>query len=100
MPSRRRPSAAPNFNPQSIDSTLATIISELRSHREESKASFEAVGSRLVSIETQTLKTNGRVSAIERWQESSKAKLAAVAATMGVAGTILAWLGKIVFSRA
>ncbi len=49
---------------------------------------FNEIMSTLKRIEEQTIKTNGRVSALEIWKESLMAKLAGVIATVTIGWTM------------
>lgn len=54
-----------SFNPKSSNAMFATILSEIKELRAQSDR-----------IEAQTIKTNGRVSAIEMWRENIKVRVA------------------------
>lgn len=94
---RTAPSAAAVvvFNPQSLDATLAAIITKLDAFKLSVEARFDAQDCELRAIKEQALKTNGRVSLLELWRETSKAKLAAWGASAGAFGSLVVWLAGI-----
>lgn len=93
MPKRRQSSL--EFNPRSLDATLATIIGKIDSHRVEMCQRFDAQDGELRAIKEQAFKTNGRVSVLELWRDTSKAKLAGIGIVCGGVGTVAAWLAGI-----
>ena len=85
------------FNPKSINATLATILAnqenavstqrnamnvlsaELRAHREETRAGFDRMGT--------------KVGTLEQWRDNIKAKLAVVSAGVSLACAVgLKWI--------
>lgn len=89
MPSKRQ-RAAYKFDPQSLDSQLSGLHAAITGMSERMDTRFDAVDARCLSIETQAFKTNGRVTSLEYFRDTSKAKLAGIAATLGVLGSV-AW---------
>lgn len=77
------------FDPQSLDAQLAGIHAALTGISERMDGRFDAQDVRLIRIEEQAVKTNGRVTALEYFRDTSKAKMAGIAATMGVIGTLV-----------
>jgi hypothetical protein len=98
MPSKRQKPYA--FDPQSLDAQLAGIHAALTGMSERMDTKFDAVAIELKAIKTQVTATNGRVTALEFWRDTSKAKLAGIAATMGAVGTVLWGLLKTAFIKA
>lgn len=92
MARRRTPA---QFDPNSFDATLATIIAKLDAFKLEVGGRFDAQDCELTTIKEQVIHTNGRVKALELWRDTSKAKLAGVALAMGAVGTVIAWLAGI-----
>lgn len=90
----RRPSPV-RFDPQSLDATLARILSAQQAHGEEMRQSFAETRTELLAIKEQAIRTNGRVTMLEFWRETSKAKMAGIAAGLGAAGGIATWLAGI-----
>jgi hypothetical protein len=97
MPSRRKTQAPFQFDPNSLNATLATIIANQTAHGEEMRSCFADTKAELVLVKEQTTRTNGRVSALERWKEASMGKLAGIGLACGAGGTILAWIVGLVF---
>lgn len=92
MSTRRRQM---RFDPQSLDAQLATIIAGQKTHSEEMDRQFKDVRAELVVIREQAIKTNGRVTVLELWRETSKAKMAGMATVLGAAGGVATWLAGI-----
>lgn len=90
MPTRRA-KAQDQFDPHSINATLATIIANQQSHSEEMRGCFEVAKQERAIIREQVLKTNGRVGALEVWREATKAKVAGIAFAVGTAASLLVW---------
>lgn len=90
------------FDPQSLDATLATIVGEIKAHREQVIVRFDAQDAELAAIREQVTKTNGRTSSLERWRDSVKVRLALIAGLISAGVAFLAWLIPLVvqvFSR-
>lgn len=87
------------FDPQSLDAQFATLIAEQKAHREEMRTCFASVNGELVAVREQTTRTNGRVGNLEVWRETSKAKLAGIATTLGLVGGGLAWCVQVLLGR-
>jgi uncharacterized protein YdeI (YjbR/CyaY-like superfamily) len=64
-PHRGHPSPPNEFNPNSVDSQLATIIAELKTQKESSEAMHEENKTVQAEILVQAKKTNGRVTKLE-----------------------------------
>jgi hypothetical protein len=71
------------FNPRSHNAMFATILSELKDLK-----------STTLRIEEQTIKTNGRVTSVEKWMENMKVRVAL--ASFIVAGLTTVALPKLV----
>ena len=96
MSSRRSKTAAPfQFDPNSLNATLATIIANQAAHGEEMRSCFADTKAELVLVKEQVLKTNGRVGVLELWRATSKAKVAGMAAAFGAVGSVAVWLAGI-----
>lgn len=96
----RRP-AKQRFDPQSLDATLATILTEARgtasrinSHEQFVKEQFARQALVMEEIRAQVTATNGRVTKIEDWRDRLKWWLRGAAATGGLAGTILGYFAQ------
>ncbi len=100
MASKRQRAKPYTFDPQSLDAQLAGLHSAITGMSERMDERFDRVDARCLSIETQAIKTNGRVTALEYFRDTSKAKLAGIAAAMGVIGTVLWSLLKTAFFKA
>lgn len=72
------------YDPQSTDAMFSRIIQRL-----------DAQDEILRRIEAQTVKTNGRVSSLERWRDVTMAKVAVMSAGVSSAVALGAWLIKI-----
>jgi len=70
----------PEFNPHSIDATLATMLNEIKHIRDT-----------VERVEEQTTKTNGRVSVLERWREGILIRATTVVSLLGTIGGLIAW---------
>lgn len=97
MPSRRK--SAPEFNPQSLDATLATILAEMKAGHNIICARMDGQDVELKAIKEQALKTNGRVGILELWRATSTAKQAGFAAAFGMVGTGIAWGIGVLFKK-
>jgi hypothetical protein len=94
MATRRKARAtnAPfQFDPNSLNATLATIIANQKAHGEEMRTCFGETREELLLIKAQAIKTNGRVNMLELWRATSRAKLAGIAAAFGFVGSGVAW---------
>ena len=91
-PRRQSP---PRFDPCSLNATLATIIAETRAAKVAICVRLDQQDVKLASIEEQAIKTNGRVGLLELWRETSKARLAGMAAVCGAFGSVIVWLAGI-----
>lgn len=94
----RRP-ASTRFDPNSLNATLATIIAGQKAHAEEMQSCFADTKAELLLIKEQAIRTNGRVGILELWRETSKAKLAGVAAACGAFGSVVIWLAGILLQK-
>ena len=77
-----------DFNPHSTDAMFSRVLSRLDEQdrsSEKTNADFLLV---LSEIRTETAKTNGRVTAIERWRDVVTAKTAVIAAGLSLAVTV------------
>ena len=92
MPPTRRRAQPFQFDPNSLQATFATIIAGQKAHGEEMRACFAETKAELVLVKEQTTKTNGRVSALERWRDTSVARLAGIGIACGAFGTGAAWI--------
>jgi hypothetical protein len=72
-----------NYDPNSIDATLARIISNQESADKKADAILE-----------QVTKTNGRVTKLETWREIMTAKISAISAAVAAVISALAWAAK------
>jgi hypothetical protein len=61
------------FNPRSIDATLATILEKI-----------DSIDKRCERIEAQTSKTNGRVNKLETWRTEVTAKTVVISGLVGL----------------
>jgi hypothetical protein len=70
-----------NYNHNSTDAVLSRITEKL-----------DELGRKMDRIEVQTIKTNGRVSGIERWRDVVNARVGVIAG--GISGfiTFCAWI--------
>ena len=71
------------YDPNSLDATLARII-----------AGQEAADAKASAILEQVTRTNGRVTKLETWRELITAKVAAVSAAIAAAASGLMWAAK------
>jgi hypothetical protein len=97
MATRRKTQAPFQFDPNSLNATLATIIANQTAHGEEMRSCFADTKAELIFVKEQTTRTNGRVSSLERWKEASMGKLAGIGLACGAAGTAIAWVFGIIF---
>ena len=99
MSARRSKSAAPfQFDPNSLNATLATIIANQTAHASEMRTCFGETHKELLLIKEQAIKTNGRVGVLELWRATSRAKLAGIAAAFGFIGSGVAWVAGLIGS--
>ena len=81
-----------DFNPNSPDAVFARILAKLEEQNRsasETRAEFLAI---LTEIRAEVKKTNGRVSAIERWRAELKGKTATLATVVSCTVGLAAWL--------
>lgn len=100
MTSKRQRAKPYTFDPQSLDAQLSGIHAAITGMSERMDTRFNAVDSRCIRIEEQAVRTNGRVTALELFRDTSKAKVAGIAATLGVLGSVAWGLLKAAFARA
>lgn len=86
------------YNPDSFTAVVATLISHQAALKDSLNSRLDQQDVVLGRIEAQTIKTNGRVSLLEKWRDSSKAKLATVITVLGLLGGFLGWLVQIILS--
>lgn len=79
------------FDPQSLDAQLSGLHAAVTGMSERMDKRFDDCDVRLVSIEEQAKKTNGRVGVLELWRATSTAKIAGFTAACGMVGGVLAW---------
>ena len=86
------------FDPNSVNAMFATIMERHRRYdidREADKedtAVFRAeLRDELKTIKEQVLKTNGRVTALERFQQSVMVRVATLTASIGGIGGLISW---------
>ena len=72
-----------NYEPNSSNAMFATILNELKVLNEKTDR-----------IEAQTVRTNGRVSGIERWRDVVTAKTAGIALAVSAIVGIIEWVTK------
>jgi hypothetical protein len=70
-----------NYNHNSTDAVLSRITEKL-----------DELGRKMDRIEVQTIKTNGRVSGIERWRDVVNARVGVIAAGISGLITFCAWI--------
>jgi hypothetical protein len=70
-----------NYNQNSTDAVLSRITEKL-----------DELGRKMDRIEVQTIKTNGRVSGIERWRDVVNARVGVIAAAISGLITFAAWV--------
>jgi cytochrome c-type biogenesis protein CcmH/NrfG len=81
-----------DFNPNSPDAVFSRILAKLEEQNRsasETRSEFLAI---LTEIRAEVKKTNGRVSAIERWRAEIKGKTAMLATAVSAAVGLGAWL--------
>ncbi len=98
MTTKRR-STPFRFDPDSLNATLATIIANQSAHAEEMRSCFDETKAELSVIKAQAFKTNGRVSMLELWRATDKAKLAGMGAAFGLIGGGIAWVAGILLGH-
>lgn len=81
-----------DFNPHSTDAVLSRILEKLEAQNTaaaETRGEFLGV---LREIRDEAKKTNGRVSALERWRAELRGKTATLATVISAAVGFGAWL--------
>jgi hypothetical protein len=82
----------PEFNPNSSDAVFSRILQRLdEQDRHANEVRVEQIGI-LNEIRAEVKKTNGRVSAIERWRAEIKGKTAVLATVVSGIVALSAWL--------
>lgn len=99
MASKRPRAKSYTFDPQSLDAQLAGLHAAITGMSDRMDARFNDVDARCIRIETQAIKTNGRVTGLEYFRDTSKAKLAGIAAACGVIGTVVVGLLKMALGK-
>lgn len=99
MPSKRVPKSTYQFDPQSLDAQLAGIHAAVTTMSERMDERFNGVDARCIRIEEQAVKTNGRVTSLEFFRDTSKAKMAGVAAALGAFGGMALAIVKAAFAK-
>lgn len=99
MPTKRQRPRQYQFDPQSLDAQLAGIHAAVTGISERMDVRFDSVDARCIRIEEQATKTNGRVTSLEIFRDTSKAKIAGIAATLGVVGSAAWGLVKAAFAK-
>jgi hypothetical protein len=70
---------------------FATLLERMKSDKEE-RATFRLeIKTELGAIKEQVMKTNGRVSKLERFKESMMVRVATLTAVIGGIGGIISW---------
>ena len=87
------PNSRFNFNPNSVDAQLATIISELVRQKESSDERHAENTNVLNAIREQTTKTNGRVSKLENSRKYFLGWIAGASAVGGVVWQLISHFG-------
>lgn len=81
-----------NYDPNSFTALLSRIIERLDRQDEESTLARSEMKGLLTEIRTETRKTNGRVTVIEQWIMTTKAKVAILSLIGGGAVTAAVWV--------
>lgn len=88
--------ATDEYNKDSFTAVLATLIAHQDALKDALNSRLDRQDEVLGRIEAQTIKTNGRVSLLEKWRDSTKTRIATVAALLGLIGGVLGWLVQII----
>jgi hypothetical protein len=87
-----------SFDPNSVNAMFATIMERHRRYDIDREADKEATAvfraelrAELGTIKEQVLKTNGRVTALERFQQSVMVRVATLTAAIGGVGGFISW---------
>lgn len=91
--------APEDFNPLSMNAMFATILANQQSMERTILARLDRQDVTSERIEKQTNETNGRVLKLETWRRTQKAKVATAAILISSAGSILFWLGNLLFGH-
>jgi len=89
----------PRYDPQSMDSQFATLLSELKATREALDGKLTTHGNRLTEIHVEVKKTNGRVTSLESWRTSSRGWVLGVSAAVGTIASLGAAILKAVVTK-
>jgi hypothetical protein len=86
------------FDPNSVNAMFATLMERHRRYDLDMEADKEATAvfraelrGELQTIKEQVLKTNGRVTALERFQQSVMVRVATLTAVIGSIGGFISW---------
>lgn len=86
------------FDPNSVNAMFATIMERHRRYDIDREADKEATAvfraelrAELGTIKEQVLKTNGRVTALERFQQSVMVRVSTLTAVIGGVGGFISW---------
>lgn len=87
-----------SFDPNSVNAMFATIMERHRRYDIDREADKEATAvfraelrGELQTIKEQVLKMNGRVTALERFQQSVMVRVATLTAAIGGVGGFISW---------
>jgi hypothetical protein len=83
-----------SYDENSNDAMFSRIIAKLEEQDRTSERARGEMISRLERIEGQTIKTNGRVGNLEKWQTEMKARVGLVALLVSGIGTLATMLIK------
>ena len=81
-----------DFNPNSHDAMLAKILERIDEAERRSVEYRRELKGTVDRILEQATKTNGRVTSLEDWRTSTKARLAAISAAISASIALAAWL--------
>lgn len=87
------------FNPNSLDAVLQEIRSDIKAARESLTSRLTAQDLTLSEIKVQAIKTNGRVSGLERWKDVITGKTAVIAGGVAAAFGVCGWVIEYFFHR-
>jgi hypothetical protein len=71
---------------------IRQALAEILDNQRDIKAGLERLEDQCQRVESQVVKTNGRVTALEIWQAKSSGIWAAIAAAAGVASYVIGWV--------